>query len=272
MKLTYLGTGAAEGVPGIFCNCEYCREARRLGGKDIRTRSQTLINDDFLIDLPPDTYFHFINNNIEGDKIKYLLITHSHADHLYEKELRLRGGAFAPVRRVERLKVYCNKGSFEKLMETKIASTVDIEEVHAFETFEAGDYKITALPAKHSIEENALFYIIESDKTILYAHDTGYFYEEVFDFIKTKNFKFDLISMDCNYTDICPTTEEGRHMDIDNVEKVIERLEKMGTVTDNTKKYINHFSHNSAPLHHRLEKAVNNFGYQVAHDGLCIEI
>ena len=76
MKLSFLGTAAAEGFPAIFCNCEYCKEARKLGGKNIRSRSQTLINDDLLIDLPADSYWHFINNGIEGDKIKYLLITH----------------------------------------------------------------------------------------------------------------------------------------------------------------------------------------------------
>ncbi len=38
MKLTYLGTAAAEGWPAVFCNCPCCRQARVLGGKDIRTR------------------------------------------------------------------------------------------------------------------------------------------------------------------------------------------------------------------------------------------
>lgn len=43
MKITYLGTAAAEGFPAMFCNCEYCREAKKLGGKNIRTRSQAII-------------------------------------------------------------------------------------------------------------------------------------------------------------------------------------------------------------------------------------
>ena len=81
MKITFLGTAAAEAMPATFCNCKYCIEARRLGGKNIRTRSQTLIDDSLLIDLPADTYFHFIQNGIEGDKISHLLITHSHGDH-----------------------------------------------------------------------------------------------------------------------------------------------------------------------------------------------
>ena len=49
MKIKYLGTAAAEAFPAIFCNCKYCEEARELGGKNIRTRSQSLVNDDLLI-------------------------------------------------------------------------------------------------------------------------------------------------------------------------------------------------------------------------------
>ena len=55
MILTFLGTAAAEGFPAVFCNCDFCKEARRLKGKNIRTRSQTIINDDLLLDLPADT-------------------------------------------------------------------------------------------------------------------------------------------------------------------------------------------------------------------------
>ena len=49
MKITFLGTAAAEGIPALFCNCQCCTEARRRGGKNLRTRSQSLINDDLLI-------------------------------------------------------------------------------------------------------------------------------------------------------------------------------------------------------------------------------
>lgn len=48
MKIQYLGTAAAEGWPGIFCNCPVCREAVRRGGKNIRSRSQALVDDSLL--------------------------------------------------------------------------------------------------------------------------------------------------------------------------------------------------------------------------------
>ena len=53
MQFQYLGTAAAEGWPAVFCRCKYCLEAQRLGGKNIRTRSQAIVNDDL-----PVSYTH----------------------------------------------------------------------------------------------------------------------------------------------------------------------------------------------------------------------
>ncbi len=273
MKLTYLGTAAAEGFPAVFCNCKHCQEARRLKGKNIRTRSQAMINDDLLLDLPADTYSHFLQNDIDGDRIKYLLVTHSHLDHFYGDELLMRYGAFARDMRVDQLAVYCGAGVGNKIQNSGILKpgTVSCQVLNPFDTVTFGDYTVTALPARHHIGDNALFYIIQGDKTILYAHDTGYFYEEVFAFIEQHGYVFDLISLDCTNIDI-PISDEGSHMGLDNIQRVVERLEKMGAVTKKTQKVINHFSHNAAPIHHKLEERVQEYGYLVSYDGMCLEV
>ena len=273
MKITYLGTAAAEGFPATFCNCAYCREAKSLRGKNIRTRSQALINDDLLIDLPADTYSHFLNNSIDGDKIKYLLVTHSHSDHFYEKELEMRHGAYAHDMRVDRLSIYCSTGAANILKEIDGIQnyTVDFAALKPFDTATIGNYTITALPAKHFKGDGALFYIISGEKTILYAHDTVFFYEEVFDFIKNSGYVFDLVSLDCTNVDL-PISDEGSHMGLDNIHRVVKRLEACGAITEKTKKVINHFSHNAAPIHHKLEARVAEYGYIVSYDGLCIDL
>lgn len=272
MKLTYLGTAAAEGFPALFCNCEYCREARRLGGKNIRTRSQAIINDDLLIDLPPDTYAHFLNNKIEADKIKYLVVTHSHSDHFYEKELRTRHSPYAHNMRVPRLEMYAGEGVkniIDKINTEKY--TVDFKWIQPFDIITVGDYTITALPAKHSAEKSLFYIISQGNKNILYAHDTGYFYEEVLDYIKDKGYVFDLISLDCTNIDI-PVSDDGGHMGIDNINRVVERLKQNGNINDATKIIVNHFSHNAAPIHHKLEERVKEYGYMVSYDSMSIEI
>ena len=89
MKITYYGTAAGEAWPGVFCSCELCQKARELGGKNIRTRSQALINDDLLLDMPPDNYLHSLYYGLDLSKVKTLLFTHSHSDHCYPGDLEL---------------------------------------------------------------------------------------------------------------------------------------------------------------------------------------
>lgn len=65
MKIKYLGTAAAEGVPAIFCRCEVCRKSKAAGGRNIRTRSQSIIDDRLLLDFCPDTFIHTLRDNID---------------------------------------------------------------------------------------------------------------------------------------------------------------------------------------------------------------
>ena len=57
MKINYLGTGAAERIPGIFCNCKLCKYAREKKGREIRTQTQLIIDDVLLIDF--HSFFSF---------------------------------------------------------------------------------------------------------------------------------------------------------------------------------------------------------------------
>lgn len=270
MKLTFLGTAAAEGMPAVFCNCAYCSEARRLGGKNIRTRSQAIINDDLLIDLPADTYSHFLHNGIRGDRIRQLLITHSHSDHFYPSELAMRSGPFAHDMEQEVLEIYCGQGTFDKLNEEypeKWGFSANL--LKPYVPTQVGAYTVTALPARHYPGDGALFYIIQGERNVLYAHDTGYFYEEVFAYIQKAGIRFDLATFDCTNVDI-PIGDEGTHMGIPNIQRVVARLEAMGALDENTVKIINHFSHNGNPLHHILEERVRGLGYLVSYDGLSV--
>ena len=70
MKFRYLGTAASEGWPALFCNCEYCLKAKKLGGKNLRTRSQAIVNDDMLIDFPGDTFAHMLATGMDFSKVR----------------------------------------------------------------------------------------------------------------------------------------------------------------------------------------------------------
>lgn len=81
---------AAEGIPALFCNCPLCTYAREHHKREVRTRSQALIDEKLLIDFPADSYKHALENEIDLSAISYLLITHSHDDHFYPMDLLMR--------------------------------------------------------------------------------------------------------------------------------------------------------------------------------------
>ena len=98
MRIQYLGTGAAEGIPALYCHCRVCQKARELKGREIRTRAQTLIDGRLLLDFGPDTYMHTLQYDIELADIYHCLITHTHDDHLYVDDLRARRRSRANLR------------------------------------------------------------------------------------------------------------------------------------------------------------------------------
>ena len=270
MRLTYLGTAAAEGFPALFCNCAYCREARRLGGKNIRTRAQALVNDDLLIDFPADTYHHFLSHGIEGDTVRYLLLSHAHSDHLYPMDLTIRHGCYAHRMRAPTLSVVASP---------YVASTlgalpnVEVTPIRPFESVTLGPYRVTALPARHMQERpvgDALFYLIEGERTLLYAHDTGFFFEDVFDFLQKEHICLDMLSLDCTNADI-PIGDTGSHMGFANHERLLKRLRDGGVLSADTLCYVNHFSHNGNPLHEHLTSRAATLGCHVSYDGCRVD-
>lgn len=274
MKIQYLGTAAAEGWPGIFCKCRVCREALRLGGKNIRTRSQAVVDDAILIDLPPDTYMHMVTYGLDVPSIRTLIITHSHQDHWYPEELMLGREGFSGGKK-EILDVYRSGAVYEGLhkilVETgKFADSlppVAFHVVREFQPFYTEGYEVIPLKAAHSPRENCFIYIIKKEgKTLLYGNDTGYFPEETWEFIK--GYRFGLVSLDCT---LQKTRLETGHMGIPNNVDVAERLGKMGCVDGDTKYVLTHFSHNGGLLHGEMEKNAAEHGFCAAYDGMAVE-
>ena len=275
MEFIYLGTAVAEGFPALFCNCEYCKAAREKGGKNIRTRSQAIIDGDLLIDFPSDTYMHALNNKFELHKVKTLIITHGHEDHFYSKDLLMRKDCFAHDMDVEILQIYCSEYVLKRFIHEVGSSNIkgiNFNVFKAFETFSAGEYKITPLPARHMFEEDAYIFIIEKQgKKILYANDTGYFYQETFDYIKNNSIYFNFVSYDCTNVTI-PIDDNGTHMGFENISRVSKALKDMKSIDSNTIEFVTHFSHNGNPCHKRLVELAKPLNMGVAFDGCKVII
>ena len=278
MKFTYLGTSSCEGIPALFCNCPRCEGARRLGGKNIRTRSQTLINDDFLIDFPADTYNHMLKTGIDLSKVKYCFVTHSHIDHFEPTDLCMRFESCYAHNMVEpTLHIYGNKAVLDRfehfvgrLGEEEAPPSVTLTELKAYETVTVGKYTVTPLPAFHAPKETPFVYLInDGEKTLLYLHDTGLPFDEVYDHLESNGIHADMVSYDCTYVAL---PSAGGHMGLDSVPTVKERLKSIGVTDEKTVHAVNHFSHNGMLLHDELCERASELGFITSYDGMVVEI
>lgn len=266
ISILFLGTSAAEGWPGIFCECEYCKKARILGGKNIRTRASVMIGEKYKVDFSPDTFMQSLREGVDLSKIEHLFITHEHEDHFCPLELCWRFSPFAHIENERILNIYGNSNvirMFERMKEILEKSNIHVHPVKPFEIFDAGEMKIIPLLADHCPE--ALIYIFQiNGKSVLYGNDSGWFPDETWE--KLGGYKLDIAIMDCTNGPL-PIPDKG-HMGIEGIIKAKEQMKKIGIVNSNTNFIATHFSHNGGFLHDELCERLNPAGVTVAYDGM----
>ena len=284
MKLQYLGTAAAEGAPALFCRCEFCQYARKVGGREIRTRSGALLDDKIKLDFGPDSYKHMLDNGLDFSAIHSVLITHTHEDHFDIEDIALRRPTFAHLPEGEPpMTFYGNERVCERLANVK-SDWLAYKRVRPFETVDIEGYAVTPLEAVHCAArdgdkypvvfegktvaraEEAMFYLIEKDgKRLLYAHDTDEFTPADMEFLAGK--RLDLVSLDCT---------NGRldmsyigHMGATENRRMREKLVSIGAADDDTVFVANHFSHNGLLPYDEIRALLP--GFLIAYDGMVVE-
>lgn len=279
MKVKFLGTAAAEGVPALFCQCDVCKRSRAAGGRNIRTRLQTLVDDSLLIDFPPDTYWHVITNDIDLSQIEHCLVTHSHSDHLYPDDVSFRRNGYAHLTEAPRyLNFHASMPTLEHLKSSPMSdlnadedsSGARIYRHYAFESFWAGEFLVTALPANHSTEEPFIYIVKRRGKSLFYAHDTGPLKDETWEWLEENTPHFDIVSLDC--TSAVKHENSGRHMTFEQCVAVRNRLKKLGCIDEKTVMCLNHFSHNGRVTYDEFAPLAEKEGFVAAYDGMTVEI
>lgn len=278
MIIRFLGTGAAEGVPAMFCNCDVCKRIKELGESEFRSRTQVIVDGTICIDFPPEAYSNSLKFGVNLSALKYLLVTHSHMDHFYAHDFILRGYKYATVEapqleiygNEEIKKVFCECTARE--MKPQVTPNIVIKTVHGFEEFVVGGYRVLTVPANHDKNEEALLYYVEKDGMgYLHFYDTGEVKDEIFEFLALSGARVELVSFDCTFAHV-PGGENARHMGIANNMAMKQKLLNFGLANDNTKYVITHFSHNSNPIRERLKKLEEEYGVIAAYDGLEVEL
>lgn len=287
MKLTFLGTGAGEGYPGYWCECPHCTYARKHRGKNLRTNSSMVIDEELLIDIGPSCFDNAARFGVNLSKIKTLLVTHPHEDHLQPQHLYWRNTdeSLLPLTYVEKMRhggprftdipqlnIYGN--SF--VMETLRKSLDDMEElkINLHEIKEGKEektdgYRILPVRGNHGSQQGfSHSYIIQKDgKTLLYALDSGSYDEDQFALIQ--EYQYDAVIME-GTTGL--NEQYGGHMCLVNNIRIRERLKENKCLRENSRFLLTHLSPHWCPPHDWYESIVASEGLELAYDGLQIEI
>jgi phosphoribosyl 1,2-cyclic phosphate phosphodiesterase len=284
MRITFLGTAAANGFPEAFCHCQNCVRARLVGGPSLRKRSAALINDDLLIDLGPDIMSASQQHGCPLTEVRYCLQTHPHADHLDLSHLLSRSPGFgvvgAPV-----LEFYASRETTMRADETFARDLADYSllapeaeqhlnfkmyEVQPREFFAVGPYSVMAFPANHAPGTGAMLYSIARDgRTVFYGTDTAVLHEETWQTFRLHRFRFDLVILDHTYG---PDQTGSDHLSALQVIEHANRLRAESMLSPGGRVLATHIAHEGNPTHAELASFATEHGYEVAYDGLVLTI
>jgi phosphoribosyl 1,2-cyclic phosphate phosphodiesterase len=287
VRVRFLGTAASEGFPDAFCNCENCQRARQRGGKSLRRRSAALIDDELLIDFGPDLMAAALMDGLSLAQIRYCLQTHEHADHLDTNHFFSRC-AYCGVSGTPRLQYFATRSAMakaEKALGDRAAPGLTDPEVgdrfnltahpiDPFQSFDVGPYRVHSVRADHDPERLvALLYLIERDgRCLFYATDTGELPEATWahlEKLRRAGLQIHVAAMDHTFG---MQNRVSGHMNWQQFTEQIARLRQMRLLADGARVFAHHLGHHSHPPHEEMAAFAAQHGYEVAYDGLVVEV
>jgi phosphoribosyl 1,2-cyclic phosphate phosphodiesterase len=282
MRITFLGTAAANAYPEAFCRCPNCQRARVLGGPSVRKRSAALINDDLLLDLGPDIMTAATLHGCPLTNVRYCLQTHAHADHLDPSHLLSRSPEYGVVD-APRLHFYASLATLQRaadllardvapasLFDPAVGERLNLElhPVVAIQPFLVGPYRVIAFRANHDPSVEPLLYAVEADdRCIFYGTDTAVLPEETWQAFHHQRLRFDVVILDHTYG---PSHSGDDHLSAQQVIAHAARMRAEGLLSEGARVLATHLAHDSTPPHPDLAAFAAQHGYEVAYDGLSV--
>ena len=284
MIITFLGTSAANAYPEAFCRCKNCEQARMLGGKSIRKRSAALVNNDLLIDLGPDIMTASNIHSYSLSRVTYCLQTHAHADHLDTSHFLSRSPGYGVVG-APCLHFYASPGTLRQaahllegdcapygFLDQEIGEQLNLEvhPIDPLQSIEMGSYLVTAFSANHDPVVEPLLYAIQANgRTFFYGTDTATLPEETWQGFHKKKLHFDLVILDHTYG---PDETGSDHLSAHQFIEHVARFHEEGLLTPVARAFATHIAHQGNPAHPQLSEYARQNDYEIAYDGLILQI
>jgi len=311
LRLTFLGTGAAEGYPALWCRCERCTIARQRGGRNLRFRSSLLINDDLLIDPGPDMVAAAIRHGLDLAPVQATLVTHPHTDHLEASTFfwRRKGFVGTPLPWLE---VYASAASIARITRHEgkdiAPETVRIRPnpLGAFQRFEirtggeiarderfsegepphtpARRYEVWTFGASHAeAAMEPMFFAVQQQEgpevadratlpALLYATDTGPFADETWTSLRRLGEEGVQFTAAAIDSTLGLGADGKGHMSLRQMAAHHAQLAQEGLLAEGARRLAHHFSHNGTPPYEELVAHLAPDGIEPSYDGMVLEL
>ena len=288
MKVTFLGTGAAQGVPPSFSKNNFFDYIRKTKGKELRSKAALRLGNRSQIDFGPDSNWQNIRNNLDAYDIKNIFITHSHSDHLSCFEL------FEVYKMAFEVSENCNPEPINLFLSKPAVDWVYNDFLPAarmnplkdriiphpldyFHSYQCDDIMFDTVKGFHKAygeNESSINYLFKkgNGKSLFYAVDTGYYSDDTFEYLQDK--KTDTVIMECTFGDNYDRGNIGDgHLNLKTLNKQIEKLANIGFLTERTPLYITHIS---SIVEHKFDEfqeilSQSDFNYILSYDGLAFD-
>ncbi len=262
MRVLLLGTGSADGWPNAFCACTSCTWARDTG--TLRVTTSALVDDVLLLDCGPHTASQAHRAGSDLTAVRHLFLTHDHPDHSSPMALLSRGWA----RRGEPLTVHGPAGTLERWRQwAGPEDPVRWQPVVAGDELEADGYRVRVLAAQHDPEGSVLYDLTAADGSrLLYATDTGPLPQASVDACTAAGFDLVLMEETFGVRPAASTGHAADHLDLTSFGEQVDRLRRVGAVTDATDVVAVHLSHHNPPGP-QLDARLGALGARAVPDG-----
>ncbi|PFG17260.1 adenosylcobinamide kinase/adenosylcobinamide-phosphate guanylyltransferase [Propionicimonas paludicola] len=240
MEVLLLGTGAADGIPNVFCRCETCTDYRLRG--ELRTPTSVLVDGRLLIDPGPEAPRQVTRYGRDLTGLKAILAGHAHDDHLDPSLLMHRSWVSSAPLEVAGPEPVINITS--KWLDPA-QRAVRMRPLTAGDQVELAGYQVRALAANHHAFGEALCYwISDGSSALLYLTDTGRLSAATLDSLI--GCRADLVLLEETFGYVTDRSEQHHHLH--SFAETISELRSRGIVDASSRVVAIHLGHDNPPL------------------------
>lgn len=244
-----------------------------------------MIDDDLVIDFGPDLDSASRDFGIVLADVRWVLQTHPHADHILPLHAVARGVSWG-AEGAKPLEWFGAQSSIDTIVNGigKSAPKMDmavndsapvvklrLTTIHSWQEITFGSYRVQTIAANHDPDVDPMLFAIEKNgRRLLWASDTTRLPEETWPRIAELGWKFDVVVFDHNDGFTRPSSPT--HMGSDAAIAEFTHLKSLGIATEETRLFGTHIAHHSNSTHEVESARARALGYDIAFDGLVVEV